>query len=71
MGRVIDLTKLDGAHSLGDNFSKFVLGEEVKDALEKLLEAVKQGEKFSDKKAIQLITSLSMAEEEAGKPQFY
>ena len=44
MGKVIDLTKLDGAHSLGTNFSAFVLGDEIKEALEKLLDAVKQGE---------------------------
>ncbi len=43
MGKVIDLTKLDGAHSLGKNFSTFVLGDEIKEALEKLLDAVKQG----------------------------
>ena len=49
VGKVIDLTKLDGAHSLGKDFSTFVLGDEIKEALEKLLEAVKQGENLSGK----------------------
>ena len=48
MGKVIDLTKLDGAHSLGKNFASFVLGDEIKEALEKLLDAVKQGENVKD-----------------------
>lgn len=49
VGKVIDLTKLDGAHSLGEDFDSFVLGDEIKETLEKLLEAVKQGEVFSGK----------------------
>ena len=48
MGKVIDLTKLDGAHSLGTNFSTFVLGDEIKEALEKFLDAVKQGENVKE-----------------------
>ena len=46
MGRVIDLTKLHGVYSLGKDFSSFVLGDEIKEALEKLLEAIRQGESF-------------------------
>ena len=49
MGKVIDLTKLDGAHSLGEDFDSFVLGDEIKEALEKLLETVKQGEDLCSK----------------------
>ncbi len=48
MGKVIDLTKLDGAHSLGKNFASFVLGDEIKEALEKLLDAVNQGKSVED-----------------------
>jgi len=41
--KVIDLKKFVGSHSLGEKFENFVLGDIVKDGLEKIKQAIEQG----------------------------